>query len=636
MSAADALGPEGPFAVEPGFVTRAQQQAMADAIESTIVSGGTLIVEAGTGTGKTFAYLVPVLLANQRTIISTGTKALQDQLFHRDLPRVCATMNIHPKKALLKGRSNYLCLHRLELSEEQARLASREAVRDLIAVRTWARVTRTGDRMDLQGVPEDSGVWPWVTSTADNCLGSDCPQFQDCFVVKARRRAQEADVVVVNHHLLFADLAIKREGFGEILPGAQVMVLDEAHQIAETASQFLTTSLSFRQLTELTRDTLSESGQQPGALALLAGPVADLDQATRQFRLALDDLPIKGAWSQAVTRHEVAEARDELAAKLDALSGALEAQAERSAGLKACAERASEAAIRLQRATIPNAAEEVRWYELFQRGFVLHATPLDPAESLTEFRASSSAAWIATSATLAVGQSFALFQAQTGLTDARTLHLGSPFDYASQSLLYQPTGMREPNTEGYTDSVVEAAMPVLRASRGRAFMLFTSHRALRDAAEYLRHLNEFPLFVQGERPRPALLADFIASGNGVLLGAASFWEGVDVAGEALSVVVIDKLPFGQIGDPVIEARLDGIRRRGGNPFRDFQLPSAVLALKQGVGRLIRTTRDRGVLVLCDPRVISKSYGRDFVNSLPPMRRTRALADVEDFFAHDDA
>ncbi len=632
MSAADVLGPEGPFATDPGFITRTQQQRMAAAIEAVMESGGTLIVEAGTGTGKTFAYLVPVLLANRRAIISTGTKALQDQLFHRDLPRVCATLRINPKKALLKGRANYLCLHRLDLSDEQARLASREAVRDLATIRAWSRVTRSGDRMDLDQVPEDSGVWPWVTSTAENCLGSECPQFQDCFVVKARRKAQEADIVVVNHHLLFADLAIKRDGFGEILPGAQAMVLDEAHQIAETASQFLTTSLSFRQLAELTRDTLAEAGQQAGGLALLAGPISDVEQSVRDLRLALDDLPNKGTWKQACGRPGVVDARDTLAAALAALIAALDAQADRSVGLTACAERARESALRLARATSMQADADVRWYELFQRGFVLHATPLDPAESLHEFRAASNASWIATSATLAVGKSFELFQAQTGLKDAQTLYLDSPFDYANQSLLYLPTGMREPNTEGYTDAVVDVALPVLRASRGRAFLLFTSHRALRDAADYLRHIGEFPLFVQGERPRPALLADFIASGNGVLLGAASFWEGVDVPGDALSVVVIDKLPFGQIGDPVIEARLEAIRYDGGNPFRDYQLPSAVLALKQGVGRLIRTTRDRGVLVLCDPRLNTKSYGRNFLESLPPMRRTRVVADVEAFFA----
>lgn len=634
MSAAAALGPDSPFATDPNFVPREQQQRMAEAIEHALAAHSTLIVEAGTGTGKTFAYLVPALLENRRVIISTGTKTLQDQLFHRDLPRVCATLKVHPKKALLKGRANYLCLHRLDLAEEQARLASREAVRDLADIRTWARLTRSGDRMELDSVTEDSSVWPWVTSTADNCLGSECPKFQDCFVVKARRAAQEADVVVVNHHLLFADLAIKREGFGEILPGAEAFILDEAHQIGEVASQFFTSSLSYRQLVELGRDTLTEAGTQSGAMALLKQPLADLEQRTREFRLSLDDLPIKGPWWMAAERAGVTEACAALTGALSALVAALEAQAERSAGMESCAARASDAVLRIERACGGAKDGEVCWYELFQRGFALHATPLDAAEPLAQYRAASRAAWIATSATLAVGKSFALFQTTTGFTDADTLYLTSPFDYPNQALLYQPTQMPEPNTYGYTEAVVTAALPVLQASRGRAFLLFTSHRALKEAAEILRNAARFPLFVQGERPRPALLADFIASGNGVLLGAASFWEGVDVPGDALSVVVIDKLPFAQLGDPVMEARLEAIRERGGNPFRDYQLPSAVLALKQGAGRLIRSSRDRGVLMLCDPRINSKAYGRQFIDSLPPMRRTRQLEDVQRFFQPD--
>ncbi|GMU43628.1 MAG: ATP-dependent helicase [Lysobacterales bacterium] len=631
MSAADALGPESPFAADPNFTPRGQQQRMATAIEAALDERGALIVEAGTGTGKTFAYLVPVLLQNRRVIVSTGTKTLQDQLFHRDLPRVCATLKLNPKKALLKGRANYLCLHRLELAEEQARLASREAVRDLAQIRAWARLTRAGDRMELDAVPEDSSVWPWVTSTADNCLGSECPKFNDCFVVKARRKAQESDVVVVNHHLLFADLAIKREGFGEILPGAQAFILDEAHQIAEVASQFFTTSLSFRQLVELCRDTLTEAGAQAGALALLKAPVGEVEQRSREFRLALDNLPIKGPWWAAAGQPGVEDARATLEAALTALASAIESQAERSTGLAACSARAAEAVTRMQRACGGAREGEVCWYELFQRGYALHATPLDAAEPLAEYREASRAAWVATSATLAVGSSFALFQATTGFGDAATLQLDSPFDYPNQALLYQPLRLPEPNQRGYTEAVVDATLPVLAASKGRAFLLFTSHRALREAAEILRARTRYPLFVQGERPRPALLADFIASGNGVLLGAASFWEGVDVPGEALSVVVIDKLPFAQLGDPVMEARLEAIRQSGGNPFRDYQLPSAVLALKQGAGRLIRSSRDRGVLMLCDPRINTKAYGRQFLDSLPPMRRTRAVADVEDFF-----
>jgi ATP-dependent DNA helicase DinG len=635
MSAIDAssvLGAEGAFAAEPGFQPRESQQAMAAAIEQALAEGTTLVVEAGTGTGKTFAYLVPALLHQRRVIVSTGTKTLQDQLYHRDLPRVCKALRLNPKKALLKGRANYLCLHRLELAEEHARLASREAVRHLAAVRRWASLTRSGDRMELDSVPEDSSVWPWVTSTADNCLGSDCPHYEDCFVVKARRRAQGADVVVVNHHLLCADLAIKREGFGEILPGAEAFVLDEAHQIAEVASQFFTTSLSHRQLVELCKDTLTEASSQPGALALLRAPVAELEQRNREFRLALDALPIKGPWSAAADHPPVAVAGAALEAALGALIEALSAQAERSAGLESCRVRAADALARIGTVSGGANPETVCWYELFQRGYALHATPLDAARPLAEFREQSGAAWIATSATLAVGESFALFESTTGFTGARTLKLDSPFDYREQALLYQPSGLPEPNTRDYTPAVIAAVRPVLQASRGRAFLLFTSHRALREAAEILRADTDWPLFVQGDAPRPTLLADFVESGNGVLLGAASFWEGVDVPGQALSVVVIDKLPFAQPGDPVLEARLDAIRRSGGNPFRDYQLPSAVLALKQGAGRLIRTVADRGVLVLCDPRLNTKAYGRDFLASLPPMRRSRALNDVEAFFA----
>ncbi len=634
MTATTALGPDGPFSADPLFTPREQQLAMAEAVERALIERSTLLVEAGTGTGKTFAYLVPALLAGMRIIVSTGTKTLQDQLFHRDLPRVCKTLRIAPKKALLKGRANYLCLHRLDLSEEQARLASKEAVKELAEVRAWARVTRDGDRMELDRVPEDSSVWPWVTSSADNCLGQDCPRYSECFVVKARRKAQESDLVVVNHHLLFADLAIKREGFGEILPGAEAFILDEAHQIGEVASTFFTTSVSYRQIVELTRDALNEASQQQGALALLQPPVDEVQQRLREFRLALDPLPIKGPWWHAAETGEVMAAHERLQNAIAGLSSALGDQAERSAGLKGCAARAADVALRLERVARRQEGE-VCWYELFQRGFALHATPLDAAEPLKTYRDSTHAAWIATSATLAVSGRFDLFQQSTGLDSAQTLCLDSPFDYPNQALLYQPTGMPEPNTDRYVEGVVTAAMPVLRASGGRAFLLFTSHRALREAAEILRLTAPFPLFVQGERPRPALLADFLTSGNGVLLGAASFWEGVDVPGDALSVVVIDKLPFAQMGDPVMEARLDAIRQTGGNPFRDYQLPSAVLALKQGAGRLIRSSRDRGVLMLCDPRLVSKSYGREFLAALPPFRRTRVLADVEAFFAGSD-
>jgi len=632
-SAADLLGPEGPFAREvPGFAPRAVQQTMAAAVEEAIADRQMLIAEAGTGTGKTFAYLVPALTSGKRVIISTGTKTLQDQLFHRDLPQVRGVLGARLSAALLKGRANYLCLHRLDQARQEGRYASREQVSQLQAIHAWSARTRSGDRAELAEVPEDSPLWPRVTSTTENCLGADCPLFNDCFVVKARRAAQEADIVVVNHHLLFADLAIKQEGFGEILPGAHAFILDEAHQIPELAGQFFSVSLSARQLNDLANDALAECAGVGGALALLQPLIDALTIAVKRVRLALDRFPGKGALTQV--EHD-SEFDKELAALRDALAALAEAlgkHAERSRGLASVYERAETHAARLAEVCDSAARDAVHWYELSTHGFAFHATPLDLSQPLRELRAQSHAAWIFTSATLSVGGRFGHFARQLGLDDPTTLLLESPFEYARQALAYLPPGLPDPAVPDYVERVIDAVLPVLEASRGRAFLLFTSHRALRRAAEILPQRAAFPLFVQGTAPRHRLLTDFRASGNGVLLGAASFWEGVDVAGEALSVVVIDKLPFAAPDDPVLVARLEALREAGGNPFTDWQIPAAVIALKQGAGRLIRDVHDRGVLVLCDPRLTTRGYGKLFLASLPPLPRTRVLADVERFFS----
>ena len=631
-SAADILGPEGPFAREiPGFAPRAVQQKMAEAVEEAIADRQMLIAEAGTGTGKTFAYLVPALTSGKRVIISTGTKTLQDQLFHRDLPQVRGVLGARLSAALLKGRANYLCLHRLDQARQEGRYASREQVAQLQAIHAWSARTRAGDRAELADVPEDSPLWPRVTSTTENCLGTDCPMFNDCFVVKARRAAQEADIVVVNHHLLFADLAIKQEGFGEILPGAHAFILDEAHQIPELAGQFFSVSLSARQLTELANDALTECAGIGGALAVLQPLVDALTIAVKRVRLALDRFPAKAAFT--LVEHD-AEVDKELAALREALTGLAEAlgkHAERSRGLASVCERAETQVARYAEVCDSAARDSVHWYELSAHGFSLHATPLDLSQPLRALRAQSHAAWIFTSATLSVAGRFEHFARQLGLDDPVTLSLQSPFDYARQALAYLPPGLPDPAMPDYVERVIDAVLPVLEASRGRAFLLFTSHRALRRAAEILPQRAAFPLFVQGTAPRHRLLTDFRESGNGVLLGAASFWEGVDVAGEALSVVVIDKLPFAAPDDPVLVARLEALREAGGNPFTDWQIPAAVIALKQGAGRLIRDMHDRGVLVLCDPRLSSRGYGKLFLASLPPLPRTRALADVTRFF-----
>ena len=632
----DALAEGGALAgAIPAFAPRPGQQRLAEAVATAFESRASLLAEAGTGTGKTYAYLVPALLSGMKTIVSTGTRALQDQLYHRDLPRVRDALGVGLKTALLKGRANYLCLYRMEQAKGEAGFGDREQVSQFQRIVAWSGRTRMGDMAELEGLPEDSPLLPMVTSTTDNCLGSECPFWNECFVVQARQRAQAADLVVVNHHLLLADLALKQEGFGEILPGAQAFVVDEAHQLPELAAQFFGEGLGARPLVELARDTMRECKDVAGAMATVQPHAQRLEHATRALRAAMDALPVRATRERAMDSDAVVDAFDALELSLTGLADAVAPLRETSPGFDACHARAIEMAGRLARWSEQQDQDQdvgdVLWYELTARGFRLQRTPLDVSGPLREHREKSRAAWVFTSATLAVAGGFDHIATRLGLDDPETVLEPSPFDWNTQALCYMPPGLPEPMSRGYTTALVDAVRPVLEASGGRAFLLFASHRALREAAAALRGAP-WPLFVQGEMPRAQLLQRFRESGNGVLLGAASFREGVDVAGDALSVVVIDKLPFAAPDDPVFEARLQAVRRAGGNPFRDEQLPQAVIALKQGVGRLIRTETDRGVLVLCDPRLSGKSYGRVFLESLPPFPSTRDVADVDDFFA----
>ena len=630
------FGSAGPLARSlPGYAPRDEQLAMAEHVAAALEGRETLIVEAGTGTGKTFAYLVPALTSGRRVIVSTGTRALQDQLYHRDLPAICGALGRPVRVALLKGRSNYLCKHRLEIAEQQAyaRGLRREVATALPKVRAWSHVTKRGDIAEPPGLGEADPVWPWVTSTRENCLGSECPLFDECFVLAARREAQAADIVVVNHYLLMADLVLKEEGFGDLLPGADAIVIDEAHQLPDIAAQFLGYSVSTRQLSAIVKDVQGElllahqmGGGVDTALTGLDAQVASVIAATAGVDSRIDH----AQWPE-----KLIEALNGLAARTSELADALAPIASEGQGAFArLRERLEESSVRLHALTAEEMDGGVRWAETSARSVSCHYAPVDVASQLAALLEAQSCAWVLTSATLAVGEDFSHYKRRSGLARARAIRFESPFDFANQALLYLPKGLGDPGAPGHTRAVVRAALPVLEASGGRAFLLFTSHRALREAAEELlvEWGNEppVPVLVQGDGSRDHLLRRFREAGNAVLLGTGSFWEGVDVKGTALSVVIIDKLPFAAPDDPLLKARLDTIREQGGNPFFDEQVPQAVIALKQGVGRLIRDQADFGVVMICDTRLVTKGYGRAFIQSLPPMKRTRELPEVQQF------
>jgi ATP-dependent DNA helicase DinG len=627
------LDADGPFSETlESFAPRETQIRMAEAVEDTLSCDGSLVVEAGTGIGKTLAYLVPAMLCGERVIISTGTKTLQDQLFFRDLPMVMETLGASLKATLLKGRGNYLCLHRMMIARTEGRLPSREAVLELEAVQDWSARTVDGDLSIAGVVTDESGLMPFITSTADNCLGGECPQFEDCYVARARSEAQDADIVVVNHHLLFADMAIKQSGFGEVLPGAAAFIIDEAHQAPETATRFFSVSITARQVQDLCRDFLAESAEVSGAMGILREPVSDCLQKLKEMQLVIAErMPDRGSWDDLVRDEGVRTALQSLDRAISSLAASTDQLAGSARGMDGCIDRLAELQVRFDRFDSQQAVEEVRWYERRGRGFALHITPLEVSAVFNEFRARAEAAWIFTSATLSVKGNFSHFTDRMGLDDARTLQLDSPFDYENNALMWLPDQVPEPRDTDFVPALLDQVVPLLKASGGRAFLLFTSHRSLRKAAELLADRVTFPLFVQGSAPRSLLLEQFRDSGQGVLLGSASFWEGVDVIGDALSLVVIDKLPFAAPDDPVMEARSNALRRAGGNPFTQLYLPQAVIALKQGAGRLIRDVTDRGALVVCDPRISTKSYGRVFLESLPPMKQAKGRAEVEQFF-----
>jgi ATP-dependent DNA helicase DinG len=620
-----------------GFAPRVGQAVMADAIVDAITNAENLVVEAGTGTGKTLAYLIPVLLSGKRVILSTGTKTLQDQLFHRDLPMVSSAIGRPARTVLLKGRSNYLCLHRLRAAVADP--GEQEMARQLRVVQQWGLATGSGDIGEVDGLEEASPVWSRVTSTADNCLGAQCDLYESCHVVAARQAALSADVVVVNHHLLLADLVLKDEGFGELLPGCEAVIVDEAHQFPDIAQMFFNVSLGSRSLLDLAADLCTEALAAAAADSEPRRLADDLARAVHDVRLAAgeagavranvmwDDI---GAGFSASLDHCI-ERLDDLILWLDSMDNPVP-------GLQRCRERACAAIDAIEGISSGDETEGLRWVGLTPRGFNLNYTPVEVAEGLGKLLNSHACSWVFTSATLAVGNSFSHFLLRMGLDDPRTLMIESPFDYPNNGLLYLPPGLPEPAAQGYTERMLGELRPLIDAARGRTFILFTSHRALREAAAILRNDPGFsyPLLVQGDAPRPKLLEQFADLSNPVLLGTASFWEGVDMRGERLVLVAIDRLPFASPGDPLLKARLAAISRQGGKPFDQYQLPQAVLSLKQGVGRLIRDHTDYGVVVICDPRVQNRNYGRRFIASLPAFPVTQSAEEAERFLVERDS
>ncbi|WP_446471287.1 ATP-dependent DNA helicase [Xenorhabdus stockiae] len=613
-----------------GFKPRDAQREMSSAITAAIQNKQQLVVEAGTGTGKTFAYLVPALRSGKKVIISTGSKALQDQLYSRDLPAITDSLAFSGRLALLKGRSNYLCLERLEQQSIGGSQLEPETLSEIITLKNWSSQTEDGDISTCHKIAEDSTVWPLVTSTNDNCLGRDCPNYQECFVLKARRRAMEADIVIVNHHLFMADAVVKDTGFGELIPQAEVMIFDEAHQIPDIASQYFGQQLSSRQLLDLSRDIIMAYRTEVRDQAQLQKSADRLSQSTQDFRLELGENSYRGNLREILQQQHIKRALVRLDDALELCYDVMKLSLGRSAMLDAAFERATIYRNRLKRLIDVTVPDYSYWFESYGRHFLLALTPLSVSDKFSEMIREQSGCWVFTSATLSVNEQLEHFTARLGLKQAQTLLLPSPFDYQRQMLLCVPRHLPLPNQNGGAKWLAGMLKPLIESNKGRCFFLCTSHQMMRSLAEEFRASMTLPVLVQGETSKGKLLSQFLAAGNALLVATGSFWEGVDVRGDALSCVIIDKLPFTAPDDPLLKARIEDCQHKGGDAFSEVQLPDAVLSLKQGVGRLIRDVDDYGVVVICDNRLVMRPYGEVFLNSLPPSPRTRDLSKAVEF------
>ncbi len=612
-----------------GFSPRQAQTDMALDVAHAIDKESSLIVEAGTGTGKTFAYLIPAFLAlnpkkPKKIVVSTGTKNLQEQLFHKDIPLIKKALASNAQVALLKGRANYLCNYRLAQYQDSRGQLDAQMLQDLVKVKTWANGTQSGDIGEIVNVSEDSSIFPLVTSTLDNCLARDCPDYEACHLVRARQKASDADIIVVNHHLFFADMALKDTGFGELIPKAQVMIFDEAHQIGDIASEYFGEAFSSKQLVDLCTDVLQIYRSSLTDVKQLGRAAEKLQKTCQEFRLLFNYDPERGNWREKYKQVQFQQKFANLKIDLDFLYQVIKLCVSRNEAIDNCFDRAVNLLAQYDVMANVEAYGMSFWYETTPRSVVLHQTPLTVSDKFSAVVKESGAGWIFTSATLAVDNSFDHFAQHLGLQSAKKLMLDSPFDYHAQSQLIVPRYLPQANDKNRALKLAELAQPLIKASKGACFMLFTSYRVMHQVAEALAESIDNPLLVQGKMAKRKLLEQFVEQDSAVLLATASFWEGVDVRGDKLTCVIIDKLPFASPDDPLLQARCEDVRRQGGEPFSQIQLPQAVIALKQGVGRLIRDVSDKGVLVICDDRLVNKPYGATFLKSLPDMKRSRDI------------
>ena len=621
--------------VVSGYRARIEQSEMAQAIGAAIKNKEPIICEAGTGTGKTFAYLIPAFYYGRKIIIATGTKTLQDQLFDQDIQVVRSALKIPITVAKLKGRANYLCHHQIERTKAERSFSSLREVELFNMYERMLDSSESGDISEINMPEENPRVQSSVVSTRDNCLGSDCPHITKCFVLKARKKALAAEVVVVNHHLFFADLALKQDGFGELLPDCDVVIFDEAHQVGDVATQFFGSTISTNQLNELLRDLRYGSVTMGDRVETVDELIDRFEKGIRDLRLSFEglkgryDLRERERFSKAIESSSLLTdiARD--------LAESIRSVELINLELQRCLERLLETVNFLETWSKYDDQSVIRWFESSVQSVRMHLTPIDVADKFKSVVMDGERSWVFTSATLSVSGDASYFTQQLGLEDAQFRSWDSPFDYSQNSVLYVPKDMPQPAETSYVDRVVEESLAAICAAKGRCMMLFTSLAAMRTAGDRLsKSLKErnvkIPLLIQGDGSKFELLNQFKKIKNAVLLGSHSFWEGVDVRGEGLVLVIIDKLPFSVPDDPVTAGRIEYLRSQGGNPFMDFQVPEAVISLKQGAGRLIRDETDLGVLIICDPRLLSKPYGKKIWKSLPSMRRTQDLSDVISF------